>query len=222
MIRCCIFDLDGTLINTVDALKKTTNLVLDQLGCSHVEDADIKRIVGDGFRNQLKRALAITGDPELEHYEEAEALYPAVFAENCLYHIRAYDGICELLEELKARRVKVAVLTNKPHERAIENLDLVFGENYFDYVLGEQPGLPKKPDPEGVHRIMNALDVEAEECLYFGDTNTDMRTGLGAGLTTVGVTWGFRGREELEEFHPQYIIDHPMQVFELIFNIYAK
>ena len=80
MIRCCIFDLDGTLINTVDALKRTTNLVLDRFGCSHVDDADIKRIVGDGFRNQIKRALAITGDPELTHYEEAEALYPAVFA----------------------------------------------------------------------------------------------------------------------------------------------
>lgn len=216
MIRCCIFDLDGTLINTVDALKRTTNLVLDQLGCSHVNDADIKRIVGDGFRNQMKRALALTGDPELTHYEKAEAIYPTIFAENCLYNIRAYDGICELLEELKARNIKVAVLTNKPHDRAVENLDIVFGKDYFDYVLGEQTGIPKKPDPAGVRRVMNRLDVCEEECLYFGDTNTDMRTGLGAGLTTVGVTWGFRGREELESFHPQYIIDHPMQVFDKI------
>ena len=92
----------------------------------------------------------------------------------------------------------------------------ILGKDYFDYVLGEQTGIPKKPDPAGVRRVMNRLDVCEEECLYFGDTNTDMRTGLGAGLTTVGVTWGFRGREELESFHPQYIIDHPMQVFDKI------
>ncbi len=218
MIRCCIFDLDGTLINTVAALKRTTNLVLDRFGCSHVEDADIKRIVGDGFRNQVKRALAISGDPDLIHYEEAAAIYPKIFAENCLYKICAYDGICELLEGLKARGFLVAVLTNKPHDRAVENLDTVFGKGYFDYVLGEQPGIPKKPDPAGVHHVLNALGVRKEECLYFGDTNTDMRTGLGAGLTTVGVTWGFRGREELEAFHPQYVIDYPKQVFEMILN----
>lgn len=218
MVRCCIFDLDGTLINTVDALKRTTNLVLDQFGCSHVDDADIKRIVGDGFRNQMKRALTIAGDPELKHYEAAVAVYPNVFAENCLYNIRAYDGICELLEGLKARGIRVAVLTNKPHDRAVENLDIVFGKGYFDYVLGEKLGIPKKPDPEGVRCILSALEVKEDECLYFGDTNTDMRTGLGAGLATVGVTWGFRGREELESFQPQYIIDHPLQVFEMILN----
>ncbi len=216
MIRACIFDLDGTLINTIDALKRTTNLVLDQVGCAHVNEEDIKRIVGDGFRNQLKRALAITGDPDLTHYDEAEALYPQFFAENCLYRIRAYDGICDLLEGLKAKGIKLAVLTNKPHDRAVENLDIVFGTGYFDYVLGEKAGIPKKPDPTGVHYVMDALKVRAEECLYFGDTNTDMKTGLGAGLTTIGVTWGFRSREELESFHPQYIISHPSEVLERI------
>lgn len=216
MIRCCIFDLDGTLINTVDALKRTTNLILEQFGYPHVEDADIKRIVGDGFRNQIKRALTLVGDAELVHYEEAEKLYPTIFAQNCLYGVRAYDEICELLEALKAQKMKVAVLTNKPHERAVETLEFVFGKDYFDAVLGEQEGLSRKPNPEGVYRLMQQFDVKAEECLYFGDTNTDMKTGLAAGVTTVGVTWGFRSREELESFHPQYIIEHPLEVLEKI------
>lgn len=214
MIRCCIFDLDGTLINTVESLKRSTNLVLDQLGYPPVDDSDIKRIVGDGFRNQMKRALTIAGDAELVHYKEAEQLYPEIFAENCLYHVHAYDGICELLETLKAKGIRIAVLTNKPHERAVETLNLVFGNGYFDYILGEQEGLPKKPDPTGVYQILQLLGAEKDECLYFGDTNTDMKTGLSAGVKTIGVTWGFRERTELESFHPQFIIDHPLEIIE--------
>lgn len=214
MVGCCIFDLDGTLIDTVAALKRTTNLILEQLGYPHLNDSDIKRIVGDGFRNQLKRALRLVGDTELTHYEEAEKLYQTVFAQNCLYRVRAYDGICELLETLKACGVKVAVLTNKPHKRAIETLEHVFGIDYFDAVLGEQEGLPKKPSPEGVYRLMQQFAVKPEECLYFGDTNTDMKTGLAAGVNTIGVTWGFRDRAELEAFEPQHIIDYPLEILK--------
>lgn len=214
MIRCCIFDLDGTLIDTVESLKRSTNLVLDQFGYPHVDDHDIKRIVGDGFRNQMKRALTLAGDAEFAHYAEAEQLYPVIFAENCLYHVHAYDGICEFLGILKTKGIRIAVLTNKPHERAVETLDLVFGNGYFDYVLGEQEGFPKKPDPAGVYRILQLLDVRPEECLYFGDTNTDMKTGLAAGVKTVGVTWGFRERAELESFQPHFIINHPLEIIE--------
>ena len=80
-------------------------------------------------------------------------------------------------------------------------------------MAGEQPGIPRKPDPAGVRRILDRFQVKPEECLYFGDTSTDMQTGLGAGLVTVGVTWGFRDRTELESFHPQYVISHPREVF---------
>lgn len=105
------------------------------------------------------------------------------------------------------------MLSNKPHPRTVENIETVFGPGYFDYVAGEQPGIPRKPDPAGVKLILDRFGVKPEECLYFGDTNTDMKTGLGAGLQTVGVTWGFRDREELESFHPQHIISHPDEVF---------
>lgn len=216
MIRCCIFDLDGTLLNTLKALTYTTSLVLEHFGYGPVNETQIKQIVGDGYKCQMERALRLSGDEKLEHLEESLPLYMELFAKHCLYGVKPYDGIPELLEALKSRGIRIAVLSNKPHARTVENIEAVFGKGYFDLVAGEQPGIPKKPDPAGVRRILDSFAVLPEECLYLGDTGTDMKTGLNAGLVTVGVTWGFRGREELESFHPRYIIDHPREVTERI------
>lgn len=216
MIRGCIFDLDGTLLNTAKALAYTTSLVMEHFGYGPVDEAHIMQFVGDGYKMQMKRALAYCGDEKLEHYDESLELYTELFAEHCMYEVKPYEGIPELLDDLKKRGIRIAVLSNKPHARTVENIEGVFGKGYFDLIAGEQPGIPKKPDPAGVVRILDELGIRKEECLYFGDTNTDMRTGLGAGLTTVGVTWGFRGRGELEAFHPQYVIDHPGEVTEKI------
>lgn len=216
MIRYCIFDLDGTLLNTITALNYTTNLVLKHFGYPPVGEEQIHQFVGDGYRCQIKRALIYSGDEKLEHYEEAMTLYTELFAKHCLYGVKPYEGIPELLEELKKRGIRLAVLSNKPHERTIENIETIFGKGYFDYIAGEQPGVPIKPDPAGVLRILDAFGETPEHGLYFGDTNTDMKTGLGGGLTTVGVSWGFRPRAELESFNPQYVIDHPSEVIERI------
>lgn len=216
MIRCCIFDLDGTLLDTLKALTYTTNLVLEQFGYGPVDEEHMKQFVGDGYKMQLERALRYAGDEKLQHHEESLPLYTELFAKYCLYQVKPYDGIRELLAGLKSRGIRIAVLSNKPHARTVENIEAVFGKGYFDMVAGEQPGVPKKPDPAGVRRILDRFGVKPEECLYFGDTNTDMKTGIGAGLVTVGVEWGFRGREELEAFHPSYIIAHPKEVFTTI------
>lgn len=215
-IRCGIFDLDGTLLNTLKALTYTTGLVLEHFGYKPITEAQVCQIVGDGYKCQVERALRLAGDEKLEHLEESLPLYLELFAKHCLYGVKPYDGIPELLEALKARGISIAVLSNKPHERTVENIETVFGKGYFDIVAGEQPGIPKKPDPAGVKRILDQLNVRPEECLYFGDTGTDMKTGKNAGLITVGVEWGFRGREELERFHPDYIISHPMEILEKI------
>lgn len=216
MIRCCIFDLDGTLLNTLDALTYTTNLVLEHFGYKAVDEAHIKKFVGDGYQTLLERALKHSGDEQLNHLEESKVIYTELFAKLCMYNVEPYAGIVELLEGLKARGIKIAVLSNKPHERTVENIEAVFGKGYFDCVAGEQPGIPRKPDPAGVYRILEQLGERPENCMYFGDTNTDMKTGLGAGLTTVGVTWGFRDRAELEACGPQYVIDDVREVFEEI------
>lgn len=213
MVRCCIFDLDGTLLNTLKALTFTTNLVMKHFGYKEIDEEHIKKFVGDGYKLLMERALRFSGDEKLEHYEESLEVYTELFAKYSMYEVKPYDGIPELLEQLKERGIRIAVLSNKPHARTVENIEGIFGKGYFDYIAGEQPGIPKKPDPAGVVKILEHFEVKPEECLYFGDTNTDMKTGLGAGLITVGVTWGFRDRAELESFHPQYVIDHPKQLF---------
>ena len=218
MIRCCIFDLDGTLLNTLEALTLTTNLVLERLGYGPVDETHIKQFVGDGYKLLMERALHFSGDETLKHYAESLEIYTELFAKHSLYHVKPYDGIPELLTELRQRGIKIAVLSNKPHERTVENIEAVFGRGYFDSVAGEQPGIPKKPDPAGVWKILERFGAKPEEALYFGDTNTDMKTGLGAGLHTVGVTWGFRDRAELESFQPEFVIDHPGEIMNYISN----
>lgn len=216
MYRCCMFDLDGTLVNTIHALTRTINLTLARYGLGPIQDENTKVFVGDGYKKFVERALSYCGDVELSHLESAVYTYDALFKENSLYRIEAYDGMKELLDRLKAEGIKIAVVTNKGHERAIENIELVYGREYFDLITGEQDGVRRKPDPAMALMTAEKLGVMPSECLYFGDTNTDMKTGINAGMDTVGVTWGFRGRSELEAFHPKFIIDKPGDIWAAI------
>lgn len=216
MYRCCIFDLDGTLINTIHALTHTVNLTLKKYKLGPIDDAQTKVFVGDGYQKFLERALSYCGDVELTYLEDAMMTYDALFKETSLYRIEAYDGMKELLEYLKSKDIKIAVVTNKGHDRAIENIEMVYGKGYFDKITGEQDGMKRKPDPAGALLTAAALGAAPSECLYFGDTNTDMQTGLNAGMDTVGVTWGFRDREELEPFHPKFIIDDPREAITIV------
>lgn len=216
MYKCCIFDLDGTLINSIYALTKSINLMLAHFGYGPVDEAHTKVFVGDGYRKFVERALIFCGDEKLEHQQEAEALYCQIFEENCLYRIDAYDGMRELLAYLKGRGIKIAVLTNKADAQAVANIEKVYGKGYFDMITGERPDMKRKPNPAGAWYTAEKLGVKREECLYFGDTNTDMKTGIAAGMDTVGVTWGFRPRQELEVFGPKYIVDDPRDVIEVL------
>ena len=218
MYRCCIFDLDGTLVDSIHALTYTVNLTLKEFGMGPVTEDLIKIFVGDGAKMLVERALIHCGDEKLTHYDEAVELYKVLFRQHCLYRVDAYDGIRELLAFLKDRGIHTAVFSNKPHEQTLVNVESVFGKDSFDIVLGEREseGIKRKPDPAGAFYIAKTLGVKPEECLYFGDTNTDMKTGAAAGMDTVGVLWGFRDRTELEEYHPKYIISHPREIMEAL------
>lgn len=216
MYQCCIFDLDGTLINSIHALTHTINLTLEEYGLGPVDEEHTKIFVGDGYKKFVERALVFCGDTGLGHYQDALAAYERVFEKNCLYHLAAYDGIKELLQELKNRNIRIAVLSNKAHERTVENIEAVFGNGYFDVIAGEKPDIRRKPDPTGVFKILEELGIDKQQCLYLGDTSTDMKTGINAGVDTVGVTWGFRDRSELEAFHPRYIVNHPGEIIGII------
>ncbi len=216
MYKCCIFDLDGTLLNTVKALQKATNLTMERFGLGELSEEQIKSIVGDGYKTQMERALKLCGDKELIHYEEALTAYMEIFGKHCMYQVAPYDGILTLLQKIREKGLKTAVFSNKPHAQTVENITGLFGREAFDTVRGQQEGIPKKPAPDGVFLIMKELGVKPEECLYFGDTGTDMQTGKNAGLDTVGVLWGFRRREELESYSPRYLIEKPEEAIRII------
>lgn len=218
MYKCCIFDLDGTLVNSIHAIRRSVELTLKAWGMRQVTEEECKVFVGDGYKKLLERALYACGDEKLTHYEEAVSRYPDIFKGCCLYRVEAYDGIRNLLKFLKEHDIRTGVLSNKPHERAIENVAKIFGAGCFDLVYGEREdmGIHKKPAPDGVLAMLKELRAAKEEVLYLGDTNTDMRTGRNASVDTAGVTWGFRSRKELEEFKPRFIADHPSQVVQII------
>lgn len=214
--RCCIFDLDGTLINTLSALTKVINLTLRQFGLEPVDQEQTKVFVGDGYQQFVRRAFICRGWKETDDFSEAFSVYNECFQQHCLDGIEAYDGIRELLAYLKDKKIKIAVLSNKSQDGTTACIETVFGKGYFDLVTGERQGVPRKPNPAGVFYTMEGLGVTAEECLYFGDTNTDMETGKAAGLDTAGVTWGFRDRAELESFSPKYVVDDPREVIAIL------
>lgn len=216
MYKCCIFDLDGTLINTIHAITNTVNITLSGFGLGPIDEDHCKIFVGDAYKKLLERALIHCGDTELKHYDEAVKLYPEIFEQHCMDGVHAYEGILQVLKILKDKGIKLAVLSNKETARAKDNIHGIFGMELFDRVAGETPGIEKKPDPAGVYLTMEALGVAPEDCLYIGDTNTDMQTGISAGLDTVGVLWGFRERSELEAFHPMAIIEEPMALLNII------
>lgn len=218
MYRCCIFDLDGTLVNSIYAIQKSVNMTLEHFGMEPISVEETKMYAGDGYKKLMERSLMAKGDEKLTRYEEALKLYSENFKQVCLYRVEPYDGVREMLEFLRAHKVKIAVLSNKPHARAIDNVEGVFGKGYFDLVMGEQEsrGIRRKPAPDGVFFCAKELGVDRKECLYLGDTNTDMKTGQAAEVDTVGVTWGFRDRAELEAFHPAYLADHPSQIVQII------
>jgi len=216
MIRVCIFDLDGTLADTVESIAYPANLALAAVGLKPLEVSRYNYFAGDGTDKLIQRALKAAGDDSLNHYEEAYRIFKNIFKDNSMYRVTAYDGMKDMLEELKKRRIRIAVLSNKPHRQTIDVIEALFGQDYFDYIQGQQEDVPLKPNPAGACFIAEKFDVRCEECMYVGDTNVDMQTGNSAGMYTVGVLWGFRTRDELETNNAHAIISQPGELLDLL------
>lgn len=216
MKRAVIFDLDGTLSDSIASLKYCGDRALEPFGYGPFPESDYKYFVGDGAANLIRRALLKAGDEKLTHFEEAFALYKKYFAADCMYQVKPYDGIPKLLAALKEKGLKTAVLSNKPHAQTLDVIHSLFGRDCFDLIQGQREGLPIKPDPAGVYVILKQLGLRAADLLYLGDTATDMRTGKSAGAFTVGALWGFRDRRELEEAHADAIIGHPLELLKYV------
>lgn len=206
MKRLVIFDLDGTLINTIADLGTSTNYALQQLGYPTHDIESYKFRVGNGINNLFRRSL-----PEGENTEEnvlrvRREFIPYYNAHN-IDLSRPYPGIELLLEELQAKGIQIAVASNKYQEATTKIIGQLLPSIRFAAVLGQREGINIKPDPQIVFDILEATGVDKSDVLYIGDSGVDMQTGLNAGVETCGVTWGFRPRTELESFHPQHIVD---------------
>ncbi|MDO4634004.1 MAG: HAD family hydrolase [Eubacteriales bacterium] len=216
MIKACIFDCDGTLLDTLESIGSSANDALVCLGYPEIPLEDYRTMVGDGVEMLMRRCLKRVGDEECARYEELTENYRRIFKEGCTRNVHPYDGIPKLLAELKTKGILTAVLSNKPHEETKKVITGAFGENTFSAILGARPDYQRKPAPDGALLLAEELQVKPEEVLYIGDTNTDMMTGNAAGMHTVGVLWGFRGREELEKNHAEHIVAAPEQIAALI------
>ena len=216
MKRAVIFDLDGTLSDSLASIKYCADRAVAPFGYGPFTPGQYKYFVGDGAANLIKRCLEAGGDEKLVHFEGAFALYREIFRENCMYEVKPYEGIPRLLETLKKRGIKIAVLSNKPHAETVNVIETLFGRGYFDIIQGQKEGIPIKPSPEGVFKILEELGLAAQDVLYLGDTSTDMKTGKSAGAFTVGALWGFRERGELEQNHADAVIEEPMELLEYL------
>lgn len=210
-----LFDLDGTLLDTLEDLANSTNAALSQLGFPpHPIDA-YRYFVGDGVRNLILRTL-----PEAHRDEATVAkavdLMRRIYGEHWADKTRPYPGVPELLDALAERGVKVAVLSNKPDDTTKLCVARLLPRWRFDAVIGQSKSVPPKPDLAGVRAVVAQLAVPAEQFLYLGDTNTDMQTANAAGMFAVGALWGFRPADELREAGAKMLIERPADLLDLL------
>jgi phosphoglycolate phosphatase len=211
--RAVLFDLDGTLADTLADLANAVNHALATLGLPPHPQPAYRYFVGDGARNLITRALP----PDRQDLvEPALARMRAHYDAHCFDETRLYPGIPELVAELHRRRYKLAVFSNKPDEFTKRMVAHYFPTNPFDTVLGHITGIPLKPDPAGAFRIAADLGVPTTHWLYLGDTNTDMLTARAAGMYPVGVLWGFRDRAELEATGARTILAQPGELLRAL------
>jgi len=208
-----IFDLDGTLADTLQDLAEATNWGLAQLGLPNHPTDDYRYMVGMGRTELCRRALP---DDQQEHTDRLCSMMTEYYSEHCFDHTRLYPGTDELLSKLKTNGVKLAVLSNKPQNFVDLTVNRLIGTERFDLVLGESETTGRKPDPRGALMIATKLSVPAEEFAYVGDTSIDMETAVRAKMLPIGVTWGFRDRAELEEAGARIIVDGPDELYRVL------
>ena len=214
MLKACIFDLDGTLCNTLESMATVANGVLSEFGLKTLPTDNFRYYAGDGASVMIERCLKDAGDPTLSKYEEAERLYRERFNEDPLRGITIYPGMEKTLRSLKEKGVKIGVCSNKPCEAAEKVIKAFFGD-LFDAVIGQSADIRRKPAPDMPLLLAQQVGVQPGECLYIGDSCTDMQTGHAADMTTVGAVWGFRGRKELQESGADFLAERPEDILQI-------
>lgn len=206
-----LFDLDGTLLDTLEDLANSMNAVLEGRGLLQHGNQLYKQFVGDGMEVLVRRALP-------ESHRGEQVVHACLLAMRKDYSVRwrettrPYEGIPELLDALRGRRLRMAILSNKPDDFTREMVTALLTPWRFDAVVGARPEVPKKPDPTVALAIARDLGIPPARILYLGDSGTDMRTAVSAGMFPVGALWGFRGAAELEANGARVLISRPMDL----------
>ncbi|MBM3295265.1 MAG: HAD family hydrolase [Candidatus Aminicenantes bacterium] len=212
--RAVIFDLDGTLLDTIEDLTEAMNAALRTLGLPERTIAECKTFVGDGVATFVKRVLPLRAGDDPSLARRLLGLMRAEYAVRLAVKTRPYPGIPEILEALGERRIPAAVLSNKPHDSTRAVVRRFFPRRNFRLVLGAREGVPPKPDPAGAFEIARRLGLPPADFFYLGDTNTDMQTAVAAGMFPAGALWGFRTSGELLANGARALLERPAQVLD--------
>lgn len=209
MIKTVIFDLDGTLLNTLEDLKEATNFALSKYNYPTRTLEEVRCFVGNGVRKLIERAV-----PEnCQNVEECLAVFKQNYSEIMYNHTAPYNGILKILSDLKANGIKTGVVSNK-FDSAVKELCKKYFADLIDIAIGQADDVPKKPAPDGVFKAMRELGADKLSTIYVGDSDVDVATAKNANLPCIGVTWGFRDREYLKGAN--FIIDNPNDINVII------
>lgn len=217
MIKLAIFDLDGTLLNTIADLAISTNFALQKLGYSTHAIDKYNMMVGNGIDKLFERALP-DGQKTTENIAKMRDIFVEYYAEHLTDESTPYDGILDLLNQLEQRNIKLAIATNKYQAGTDILVKHFFHEVPFLKALGQRQGIPTKPDPHIIEEILKDIPVDKAEVLYIGDSDVDMMTAKNAGVIGCGVSWGFRSVAELQSHQPQYIVNSPSEILDIVDN----
>ena len=213
MYDTLIFDLDGTLLYTLEDIHDAVNHVLGENGYSLNTLEDTRNYVGKGLKQLMKRSLPEDAGKEvLDRLAEELCDY---YADHCQIKTRPYDGILECLEKLKSQGYQMAIVSNKIDE-AVKELNALYFGKYISVAIGEREGIQRKPAPDTVYQALKELGASPEKALYIGDSEVDFATSQNAGLDCMSVSWGFRERSLLEDLKPAFLIDEPGEILETL------
>lgn len=212
-VKAIVFDMDGTLLDTLQDLTNAVNVVLSKYGLPEKTVAEVCKVVGNGARNLVKGVV-----PEGEKHPDFEAIfedYKTYYAQHCEEETKPYEGILELLQELKKRKYMMAVVSNKP-DPAVKVLAEKYFPGCFKVAIGDMEGYNRKPAPDLVYKALEELGAKKEEAIYVGDSDVDLMTAMNAELPCISVTWGFRDREFLMSHGASVFIDKPVELLKLL------
>lgn len=211
--KCVIFDLDGTLLDTLEDLKNSVNFALSQGGYNERTLDEVREFVGNGIENLMRKAVPV-GISE-EEFTKCFASFKEHYKIHSEDNTKEYDGITDMLRVLKQNGFLLAVVSNKA-DFAVETLCNKYFQGLLDVAVGEREGIKRKPCPDSVNEVINFLDVSKDNCYYVGDSEVDVKTAHNAEIKCIACSWGFRSKSVLENENPEYIIDSPEEILRIV------